>query len=239
MQRFLRLSLISLLSAVFITSCRNGQSHSTLRTEHGKSAFFEAALEGDLSQVKRLLHEGVPVNERNSEGGKTALHYAAQAKNIELVRFLIRQGADVNAKSNGSVTPLMLSVDMAFGQPDIALELIKAGADVSAADWNGDTALIIATTESSIDVVQALLEKGANPNARGLGGETALHYAAMNALIEQAKLLIRYGADPSIRNDGDRTAVDEAQSTNPEASVRERFAQTRTILLAASRQKMN
>jgi ankyrin repeat protein len=136
---------------------------------------MKAAGRGDLKKVQRLLGNGARVNGRDS-GGKTALHFAAQSKNVLVVDVLVRAGADVNAKADGDVTPLMLSVDMGFGDPEIALRLIRAGADVQAADTNGDTALIIATTESSLDVVKALLEKGANPNAKGLHGETALNY---------------------------------------------------------------
>jgi ankyrin repeat protein len=69
----------------------------------------------------------------------------------------------VHAKAAGDVTPLMLSLDMAFGQPESAMALIRAGADVNVADINGDTALIIAATESSNEVFQVLSGKGCKP----------------------------------------------------------------------------
>jgi ankyrin repeat protein len=69
--------------------------------------------------------------------GKTALHYAAQSKNVAVVRALVQAGADVDAKMTGNVTPLMFSLDMAFGQPDIALVFIRAGADVHAQEGLG------------------------------------------------------------------------------------------------------
>ena len=195
-----------------------------------------ASSNGDLSRVEQLLREGADVNEYTT-GGKTPLHYAAQSKNIAVVHALIQAGADLNAKAAGNVTPLMLSLDMAFGQPDIALALVRAGADVNAADENGDTALIIATTESSDEVFQSLLAKGANPNARGLNGETALHYAAMNALVDRAKLLLAHGADPTIRNSGGLVPSDLAVTTNPHRrSVQARFQEIRNLLQGASLQ---
>src|SRR5579863_7026868 len=183
--RFLFGIYLALVLAVF-SSCRNKPED-----------LMTASANGDLGRVQQLLRDGAKVNQRD-RNGKTAIHYAAQSKNVVVVQTLIQAGADVNATSAGNVTPLMLSVDMAFGQPDISLALIKAGADVNAADEDGNTALIIAATESSDEVFQTLLEKGANVNARGLNGGTALHYAAMNAFSDRARLLLAHGADVTI-----------------------------------------
>jgi ankyrin repeat protein len=95
-------------------------------------------------------------------------------------------------------------------------------------------ALIIATTESSLDVVKALLEKGANPNAKGLHGETALNYAAMNAMIDRAKLLLEHGADPNIRDSAGKSSYDLAYTTNPDSRVQANFQKMRSLLSNAS-----
>lgn len=224
---------VSMSALISLAGCRKKSGPVAKNAE--KVTLLTASNNGDLSRVEQLLREGADVNEHTS-GGKTALHYAAQSKNIAVVRALIQAGTDVNAKAAGNVTPLMLSLDMAFGQPDIALALVRAGADVNAADENGDTALIIATTESSDEVFQSLLAKGANPNARGLNGETALHYAAMNALVDRAKLLLAHGADPTIRNSGGLVPSDLAVTTNPDRSVQARFQEIRNLLQGASLQ---
>jgi len=191
-----------------------------------------ASANGDVGRVQQLLRNGAQVNQHTSNG-KTAIHYAAQSKNVLVVQALIQAGADVNAKSEGNVTPLMLSVDMAFGQPDISLALINAGADVNAADENGDTALIIAATESSVEVFQTLLDKGANVNARGQGGMTALHYVAMNAFSDRARLLLAHGADVTIRTSAGQTPYEVANTTNPDKKVQIGFQEMRELLLAA------
>jgi ankyrin repeat protein len=107
-------------------------------TQDADAILMKAASRGDLKKVRRLLGNGAQVNGRDSRG-KTALHFAAQSKNVLVVDALVQAGADANAKADGDVTPLMLSVDMGFGDPEIALWLIRAGADVQAADTNGDT----------------------------------------------------------------------------------------------------
>jgi ankyrin repeat protein len=156
---------------------------------------------------------------------------------VFVVQVLLQHGADVNAKMAGNVTPLMLSLDMAFGKPEIALALIQGGADVNAADEHGDTALIIATTESSLEVFETLLDKGANPNAKGLHGDTALHHAAMNALLDRAKLLLAHGADANIQNSARMNPCDVASTTNPDKAVQAKFQETKELLLDAARQK--
>jgi len=218
--RFLFGIYLAIFLAVF-SGCRNKPED-----------LMTASANGDLGRVQQLLRDGTQVNQ-HTNNGKTAIHYAAQSKNVLVVQALIQAGADVNARSEGNVTPLMLSVDMAFGHPDISLALIKADADVNAADENGDTALIIAATESSVEVFQTLLEKGASVNARGQGGMTALHYVAMNAFSDRAKLLLEHGADVTIRNSAGQTPYDVANTTNPDKEVQARFQQTRELLRAA------
>jgi uncharacterized protein len=226
--------VVSTVLLIGLSGC-HGQSELNAN-KNGKETLLTAVSRGDLPQVHKLLREGSDPNE-HTVGGKTALHYAAQSKNAAVVQALIQAGANVNAEATGNVTPLMLSLDMAFGRPEISLALIRAGANVNSADDNGDTALIIAATESSDEVFQTLLERGANPNARGLNGETALHYVAMNGLLDRAKLLLNHGADPTIRNSGGKTPYDEAVTTNPEKSVQAQFQEMRTLLSRASQRK--
>jgi ankyrin repeat protein len=220
---------------IFLASCEKSPNRSG--AAHDDTTLWTAASRGDMPQVERMVRYGAPIN-GTDKSGMTPLHYAAQSKNLQLVRFLIQHGADVNAKADENVTPLYLSLDMAFGQPEISLELIKSGADVSVADNKvGDTPLLIAATESSYEVMQALLRKGANPNTKNHYGETPLHYAALNALVDRVQLLLQYGADPTIRDLSGKSAIDVVQTTNPDATVRKHFEETRNVLLAASRQQ--
>lgn len=55
--------------------------------------------------------------------------------------------------------------------------LIKAGADLNAANRSGCTALHISAHKQPAVCVQILLTAGASPNCRDLYGDTALHDA--------------------------------------------------------------
>lgn len=55
--------------------------------------------------------------------------------------------------------------------------MIDAGADVNAADADGETALMAAAEKGHVSKVKVLLDHGANVNARDRRGKTALQYA--------------------------------------------------------------
>ena len=100
---------------------------------------IDAAFEGDLDAVERLIAQGTSIN---AEGRVwNPLHAAIENQQFEVVRFLIHAGADLEFVSN-TMTPLAHAVDviidgaMQQGRPVVAgpLELIDllmaAGAQV-------------------------------------------------------------------------------------------------------------
>jgi uncharacterized protein len=73
--------------------------------------------------------------------------------------------------------------------------LLKAGANVNAADPNGTTALMQAAENcSGTDITKALIGAGANVNARAAGGATPLMMARINHRIGTEGLLRQAGA---------------------------------------------
>jgi ankyrin repeat protein len=172
---------------------------------------MSAAGKGDLPTVEKLLGERADVNAADADG-YTALHYAVHCGDVKVVRALLAAGADVNARTKNNVTPLINSINMACGKPEISLVLIESGADVNVADSQGNTALWIATTESSPSVIEALLRKGADPNVQskslGFVGDTPLHMAAANGLVRPLTLLLEYHAKTTIQNARGQTASD-------------------------------
>ena len=59
----------------------------------------DAARQGDLAKIKRLLEKNPGLLEARNQNEKTPLHFAAQGGHKEIVEFLIGKGADINAKN--------------------------------------------------------------------------------------------------------------------------------------------
>ena len=64
-----------------------------------------AASEGDLSGIRRLVVQGVELDDADYDG-RTALHLAASEGRSEVVEFLIRQGVRVAPVDRWGNTPL-------------------------------------------------------------------------------------------------------------------------------------
>jgi len=86
---------------------------------------FEAAEQGDVTDLKTHLLKGAIVNSKDSEG-KTALHYAAAGGYERAVRYLISQGGNVNSEDNDGMTPLQRA--KSSGHYDVVERLEKHGA---------------------------------------------------------------------------------------------------------------
>jgi outer membrane protein assembly factor BamB len=80
---------------LFLTLALSCALFTPLSAGEAGDAFIDAARDGDLATVKRLLGEGADVN-ATTKYGATALAYAADKGHVEIVRLLLDRGADVN-----------------------------------------------------------------------------------------------------------------------------------------------
>lgn len=94
-------------------------------------AFLQAAEDGDVSQLKKLLVKGVAIDVQNTSGN-TALHLAALHGRKTVLKFLIANGANIQEKNKNGSTPLHLAA-IVFDE-DAVKYLVSKGASVTVKD---------------------------------------------------------------------------------------------------------
>ncbi|MEQ3693882.1 MAG: ankyrin repeat domain-containing protein [Thalassolituus sp.] len=184
------------------------------------SAIHEAALSGDIKDLKAFVEGGGNIEDRGDKNwvsgiyhydGKTLLHMAAEGSQPESVRYLISKGADIEAKTSAGETPLLLSAKA--GNIVMFDLLLSSGAERFATDKNGNTALLLALDslkdkpKIALDTADALIARDADINATNRWQSTPLHLAAQHDLESVARLLIQKGANINALNNHGETPL--------------------------------
>ena len=119
---------------------------------------------------------------------------AAMNKNRDVVRSLLQKKADVNAPQVDGTTALHWAVRA--DDLETADLLIRAGANVSAANREAVTPMQLAAINGSALMLEKMIKAGANPNASlSKFGDTALMLAARTGKSNAVKLLLDNGGD--------------------------------------------
>lgn len=153
----------------------------------------------DTDRVRTLMYANVDVNEKNY-AGITPLTIAAEKGNMDIIKMLVEDGkANVNDKSSYGITPLISAA--AAGNDEVVSYLISHGADVTAKDDLGKTALLHAVKADNPKLIASLITLDNKAvNLPDNSGNTALIYAAQNGFDNNVKQLIAAGANASYRN---------------------------------------
>lgn len=171
------------------------------RSKRGDTPFLYAAgddgpKDGDNHAMMQLLvARGADVRARN-EDGENALFQALQSKQLGNARFVLDKGVPINQADKDGETPLMQAARA--GSNFVPL-LLKRGANTSARDKDGKTALFYADERAT----PVLLQAKADPNARDKTGDTPL----MQSDSEKLALLLQGGAQVNARNKWNETAL--------------------------------
>ncbi|MGO8716607.1 MAG: ankyrin repeat domain-containing protein [Smithella sp.] len=104
-------------------------------------ALLQAAAKGHLSDVKRIIAAGIPVNAQANDGF-TPLIAASGFGQLQIVQWLLNNGAKINLASNSGVTPLYTAVKNRHKR--IVEYLLDQGADLESRDNGGPSVVDIA-----------------------------------------------------------------------------------------------
>ncbi|KAL6591921.1 ankyrin repeat-containing domain protein [Neocallimastix sp. 'constans'] len=126
--------------------------------------WFNAAKNGNLVQIKKMIQSGnINIDQRNYRGN-TALKLAAQHGHTELTKFLIESGANIDIKDFYGDTALISTTY--FRHIEVLKLLIKANANVNARNHRGVTALSFAVVYNNFEMANILIDAGARVDSR-------------------------------------------------------------------------
>jgi ankyrin repeat protein len=121
---------------------------------------------------------------------------AVRDQDKQAVEQLLKSRTDVNAPEVDGTTALHWAANQ--NDAELVDRLIRAGANVNAANRYGVPPLVVAVAHGrATSVVERLLKAGADPNRALKEGETALMAAARTGNVIVVKLLLAYGAEPN------------------------------------------
>jgi len=131
------------------------------------NSLFNAALDGDVEQIRQSIEDGAHVNATDKDG-QTPLHYAIKHGTPEACAALIENGADMELKDNHGSAALHHAANV--GNAQACAILISKGANVNIKDEDGNTPLHCAAWAGHIDVCTLLIENGADMTAKDSNG---------------------------------------------------------------------
>jgi ankyrin repeat protein len=188
-------------------------------TESLGNSLHSAIANGRNDIIEMLLATGAEVNAETHLKTRSPLLAAIRRKDIHLARKLLAAGAAVNAEYLTSpyirfqwtpsvlqntvavleCTVTVLPAAVAWGCYPLIRDIISAGAEVNAPEWEGHkTALTVAVERRDAVAIQLLIDAGADVNAPAatLFGDTALEAAVWSNDIGMVHYLLGIGADP-------------------------------------------
>jgi ankyrin repeat protein len=192
-------------SAPMIAKLLAAGADANAATTEGETALMTAARTGNVEAAKVLLAAGADVNSKEQWRQQTPLMWAVAESHPEMAQELIAHGADVNARQVqwhwerqvtkeprekwmplGGLTPLLFAARQ--GCVDCARVLLKAGAEINAADPNNITPMLLALINGHYDVAAFLLDRGADPNLGDETGRTPLYAVVDDHTMPESNL---------------------------------------------------
>jgi ankyrin repeat protein len=179
-------TLIS-MTALLWSLCVPVAAQTPVQLTPEEQALLQAAHDGQLEQVQRLVAAGTAVDAADPEN-RTALMFAAFNGHTPVVAFLMEAGAEVDHKDVNGRAALMYASSGPFSET-VEL-LLDGGADIDTqGTLEGFTALMTAAAEGQVDVVRLLLDRGADRSLEDKDGDTALSFARQNGHSEVVAML--------------------------------------------------
>jgi len=193
------------LPYLFVDPQKRIEEYFSQESERGAHPLIDAAVEGNLGQVRKLVSTQRFLVNDTTDAGATALQWAASLGRTSIVEYLLNEvpEIDVNKPNANGHTPLIMAA--AYNHPETVAALMKSPhTDLNLRDLKGNVnnpdamynrglnPLLVACRSGNTDVVKELMKSPhLDFNIQELWGhETPLIYAVRGNHYEIAKALL-------------------------------------------------
>ena len=147
--------------------------------------FYNAIEYDNLPMARKFVEGGFDLQAKHING-VAPIVYAVFNESNDVLELLLKKDIDVHFEFD--FRPLICIAAM-FNQHETIDILISYGANASAHDGTGVSALMFAARDGYIEIIKALLKSGADKSAVDIRGDTAFDMAKANGHEEVVKLL--------------------------------------------------
>ena len=153
----------------------NGANIDLTSNTHYNTVFNFAVQNININILQLLLTKGLDINTKHNKCGSTALIFAIKQNNLQVVKYLLKLGADIDESVFDSA---MINMNI-----NIIYLLLDYGLDINMRHTKyKSTAIMFATQQNNIDLVELLLLRGADVSLKALNGYTVFNYTT-NVII--------------------------------------------------------
>ncbi|WP_103863618.1 ankyrin repeat domain-containing protein [Aquimarina sp. I32.4] len=169
--------------------------------KNGNGVFNYTSRAGNTKILDQLIKKGVPYKNLNKKG-ENAMIFASQGTRqgtnpLSFFKYLEKLGIDPNITTKEGVTPLH---SLAYSNKDVAVfnYFIDKGVDASKKDNKGNTALLNASYENTLEVIKLLAGRTSAINDTDKNGRSALTNAIEYNTTDVVEFLIAQKADIAV-----------------------------------------
>ncbi|XP_048825594.1 SH3 and multiple ankyrin repeat domains protein 2-like isoform X2 [Brienomyrus brachyistius] len=173
-----------------IKALRNGGAHLDFRAKDGMTALHKAAKSKNLVALTTLLELGASPDYKDSRGLTALYHTAMVGGDPNCCEMLLQEHSSISCQDENGWHEVHQACR--YGHVQHLEHLLFYGADMSAQNASGNTALHICALYNQDNCARVLLVRGANKEVKNFNSQTPFQVAIIAGNFELAELIKKH-----------------------------------------------